>query len=121
MALNYVVTVWYCFSGLDEKIFTDCLRFLEVSLEKPMFLKAFEKIYLENSGSSIYYYLNTGLNHLKTDSVLIPFFIPLTFLDQFSMKHHAIKSGKSIVYIEGSLVIISQKYCISFSEDRFLS
>ena len=74
MVLNYVVTIWYYFSGLDEKIFTDCLKFLEVSLEKPMFLKAFEKIYLENSGMFSYNYLNTGLNHLKTDSVLIPFY-----------------------------------------------
>ena len=40
-------------SGLDEKIFADCLKFLESSLEKPMFLKAFEKIYLDNSGESV--------------------------------------------------------------------
>ena len=40
-------------SGLDEKIFADCLKFLESSLEKPMFLKAFEKIYLDNSGKSV--------------------------------------------------------------------
>ena len=95
MVLNYVVTVLYCFSGLDEKIFTDCLKFLEVSLEKPMFLKAFEKIYLENSGRFNYYFLNTGFNYLKTDSVLIPVVIPLTLFRpmEFSIKLHAIKSG----------------------------
>ena len=30
------------------------------------------------------------------------------------------KSGWSIVYIEGSRVVFSKKYCISFSEDGFV-
>ena len=38
------------------------------------------------------------------------------------MKLDIIKSGwlENIVYIEGLQVIISKKYCISFSEDRFI-
>ena len=38
---------------------------------------------------------------------------------EFSIKLHTIKSGWSIVYIEGSPIIISPNYYISFSEDRF--
>ena len=37
---------------------------------------------------------------------------------EFSIELHTIKSGWSIVYIEGSLVMISKQYCISFSEDQ---
>ena len=38
---------------------------------------------------------------------------------EFSITFGTVKSGWSIVYIEGSQVLISQKqkYCISFSED----
>ena len=36
-----------------------------------------------------------------------------------SIKSNKVKSGWSIVYIEGSKVIISIK-CISFSEDQFI-
>ena len=36
---------------------------------------------------------------------------------EFSIKFHTFKSGWSIVYIERSQVIISKKYCISFSKD----
>ena len=39
---------------------------------------------------------------------------------EFSIKLHTIKSGWSIENIEGSQVIISKKYCISFSEDYFV-
>ena len=37
----------------------------------------------------------------------------------YSIKFETVKSGWSIVYIEGLQVIISPKYCISFSKDRF--
>ena len=37
---------------------------------------------------------------------------------EFSIKFHTVKSGWSMVYIEGLQAIIS-KYYISFSEDRF--
>ena len=45
---------------------------------------------------------------------------PLTLLGtmEFSIHLPTVKSGWSMVYIEGSQVIISKKYCIS-SEDRF--
>ena len=36
-----------------------------------------------------------------------------------SIKFVTVKSGWSIIYIEGSQVIISKKYCIHLSEDRF--
>ena len=36
---------------------------------------------------------------------------------EFSIKLHTIRSGWSIVYIEGSQVINSNKHFISFSED----
>ena len=39
---------------------------------------------------------------------------------EYSIKLHIIKSRYSIVYIEGSEVIISKKYCKSFSEDSFV-
>ena len=43
-------------------------------------------------------------------------------LMDFSIKFDTVKSGWSIVYIEGSQVIISKKkYCISFNEDGFFS
>ena len=38
---------------------------------------------------------------------------------EFSIKQHTIKSGWSNVYTEGSQVIISKNYRISFSEYRF--
>ena len=40
---------------------------------------------------------------------------------EFSMKLHTIlmKSGQFILYIKGSQVIISPKYCLSFSRERF--
>ena len=38
---------------------------------------------------------------------------------EFPIKFDTVKLGWSIVYIEGSQVIISQKYCINFSEDCF--
>ena len=38
---------------------------------------------------------------------------------EFSIKFDILKSGWSIVYIEGSQVIISNRYCISFPEGRF--
>ena len=37
----------------------------------------------------------------------------------FSIKLYQIKSGWFIIYIEGSQVIISKIYLISFSEDQF--
>ena len=40
---------------------------------------------------------------------------------EFSIKLCTIKLGWSIVYIEGVKGYNFQKYCISFSEDRFLS
>ena len=36
---------------------------------------------------------------------------------EFSIKLHTIMSEWCIIYIVGSQVIISKKYCISFSED----
>ena len=36
------------------------------------------------------------------------------------MKFGTVESGGSIVYIEGSQVIISKQYYISFSEDHFV-
>ena len=39
---------------------------------------------------------------------------------EFSIKLHKIKSGWSIVYIEGAKVIFSKKYCIFFFKDRFV-
>ena len=43
----------------------------------------------------------------------------LTFLTsmEFSIKFDTVESGWSIIYIEGSHVIISKKKCISFFED----
>ena len=38
---------------------------------------------------------------------------------EFPINLHAIKSGWLIVYIEGSQVIFFEKYCISFTKDRF--
>ena len=38
---------------------------------------------------------------------------------KFPIKFYTVKSGWSIVYIEGSQVIISKKYCILLSEDLF--
>ena len=38
---------------------------------------------------------------------------------EFTIKFDTVKSEWSIVYIEGSRVIISKKCYISFSEDRF--
>ena len=38
---------------------------------------------------------------------------------EFPIKFDKVKLGWSILYIEGSQDIISKKYCISFSEDRF--
>ena len=38
---------------------------------------------------------------------------------EFSINFDTVKSGWSIVFIEGAQVIISLKYCISFSEDQF--
>ena len=38
---------------------------------------------------------------------------------EFSIKLHTVKPGWSIVKIEGSQVMISKKYCISFSKDQF--
>ena len=35
------------------------------------------------------------------------------------IKFDSVKSGRSIVHVEGSQVIISEIYYISFSEDRF--
>ena len=46
---------------------------------------------------------------------LLTHFVPM----EFPIKFDTVKSGWSIVYIEGSQVIISEKYCISFSEDWF--
>lgn len=40
------------YSGLDEKIFLDCLKFMENHLEKPAGKKAFEKFYTESGGRS---------------------------------------------------------------------
>ena len=37
----------------------------------------------------------------------------------FFIKFDTVKPGWSIVYIEGSQVVISKKYCISLSEDGF--
>ena len=39
---------------------------------------------------------------------------------EISVKLRTIRSGWSIVFIEVSQVIISKKYCSSFSEDRFI-
>ena len=38
---------------------------------------------------------------------------------EFSIKFGIVKSGWSIVYIEGSQVIITKKYCICFRENQF--
>ena len=43
--------------------------------------------------------------------------ITLTFLRSINI--YAIRLGWFIVYIEGSQVIVSKKYLISFSEDQF--
>ena len=48
------------------------------------------------------------------EQVLITLFRPMEFS---ILKGIYIKSGWSIVYIQGSQVIISKKYCVSFSED----
>ena len=37
----------------------------------------------------------------------------------YSIKFDTVRPGWSIVYIEGLQAIISQKYCIAFSEDQF--
>ena len=49
---------------------------------------------------------------LKSDLTL---FVP----KEFPIKFDTVKSGWSIIYIEGSQVIILRKYCISFSENQF--
>ena len=65
--------------------------------------------------------MNSHIQHcgdkLKFTSALclLTLFRPM----EFSIKLHTIKSGWSIVYIEGSHVIIKKKNCISFSEDQF--
>ena len=38
---------------------------------------------------------------------------------EFPIKFDAVNSGLYIVYIEGSQVLISKRYYISFSEDHF--
>ena len=38
---------------------------------------------------------------------------------EFAIKFDTVKSGWSIVYMEGSQVIIFKHYCISFSQDLF--
>ena len=53
--------------------------------------------------------------------------IPFLFIGQltrvrpmdFPIKFDTVKSGWSVVYIEGSQVMIFTKYCISFYENRF--
>ena len=47
--------------------------------------------------------------------VKLNFFVPM----EFPTKFDTVKSGWSIICIEGSQVIILNKYCISFSEDKF--
>ena len=44
--------------------------------------------------------------------ISLTLFVPI----EFSIKFDTVKSGWSILYIEGSQVIISKKTCISFSE-----
>ena len=39
---------------------------------------------------------------------------------ELSIKFDTVKAEWSIVYIEGLLVIISQKYCASFAEINFV-
>lgn len=41
------------FSGLDEKILYECIKFMETCLEKPVARKAFKAVYTENAGKEI--------------------------------------------------------------------
>ena len=87
------------------KLQRNCSPYISIKVRYPVFCK------------SISYRKNMALSDCQNFFIInaIPPFSDLSM--ECSMKLHTIKSGWSILYIEGSQAIISKKNCISFSGD----